>query len=415
MQKRAKKSSPKFSYPTQILWRADRDGKITYLNRQWQDCTGFSVQESLGLNFIRAISISDRDRFLSQWQQARDKQESTEIECTIKDKQGIDRPFIFVGEPFKMGSQDEICEWIGTFTSIEPISAIKANQSTSFAQIFAPQESEITLKENKPECYTVVDRDSRETKESKTDIAQARFRELCQLNIILFKIIALLEKRNQQLDRFSYLVSHDLKAPLRGIATLAEWIEQDLKDRLSSQTRLYLRLLGDRLRRMINLINGLLDYSRIDRVKVKPELVDVNILLKEVIDSLAPPSNFKIEIVGEMPVFTTERLLLERVFSNLIDNAIKHHNRPNGKIKIFVVNKENFYEFIVADNGPGISPEERERIFVIFQTLAVEDELQNTGIGLSIVKKILEDRGDKIELVSQLGRGSIFRFTWYKN
>ncbi len=340
---------------TQILWRADRDGKITYLDRQWHEYTGFSVQESLGLNFTKAISKSDRDRFLFQWQQAREKQERVEIECNLKNNDGIDRPFIFIAEPLKIGSKQEIEEWIGTFTSIL---AIKARESVT------------------------IDR---------------------------------LKKRNQELDRFSYIVSHDLKAPLRAIANLVEWIENDLQGRLNSQTKQYLQLLRDRVWRMDRLIGGLLDYSRSCYGSVNPELVDLNILLKEVIDSLAPPPSFQVEIIGEMPVFITHRLLLERVFSNLIENGIKHHDRPNGKIKISVEDKDSFYEFTVADDGPGILPQDRDKIFVIFETLATADKLQNTGIGLSIVKKIIEERGGKIELESPIGRGSIFRFIWYKN
>ncbi len=368
MDKRAKKSPSKSNYPVHIIWRADRDGNMTYLNGQWQEYTGFTLQESLGFNYIKAISISDRDRFLSQWQQARVKQKSTAIECNIVDLNGIDRLFIFFAEPLIRESTGEIFEWIGTFTNIE----------------------------NK--------------KPAKPSIA-----ELFQLNIILWKTIASVEKRNRELDRFCYFIAHDLKAPLRGISSIAEWLEIDLQDRLDSQSELYLKLLRDRLDRINNLINGLLDYCRLDRSAIKSELVDVNILLQEVIDSLAPPPNFQVEIVAQMPVFITERLLLERVFANLIDNAIKHHDRSHGKVEIFAVDRDSFYEFGVADDGPGISGSDRERIFIIFQTLQAKDELPNTGIGLSIVKKILTDRGDKIEVVSELGKGSIFRFTWSKN
>jgi signal transduction histidine kinase len=162
------------------------------------------------------------------------------------------------------------------------------------------------------------------------------------------------------------------------------------------------------------LINGLLKYSRSGRIRTELELVDVEVLLAEVIDSLAPPPEFTVKVMPGMPTLWTERLPLEQVFANLISNGIKHNHRRNGQIVISVEEQIDFYEFAVADNGSGIAPEFHEKVFVMFQTLEARDKVENTGIGLAIVKKIIEERGGTISLESEQNQGATFRFTWLK-
>ncbi len=169
------------------------------------------------------------------------------------------------------------------------------------------------------------------------------------------------------------------------------------------------------MHRLENLINGLLHYSRVGRLIAKPENVDVSQLLSEVIESLSPPSEFTIELEGKMPILVTERLPLQQVLTNLISNAIKHHYREDGKITISVQEQDEYYQFAISDDGPGIAPEYHEKVFVIFQTLEARDKSENTGIGLSIVKKAVEAQGGTIELESQVGQGTTFRFSWPKS
>ena len=245
-------------------------------------------------------------------------------------------------------------------------------------------------------------------------IIEARASELATLNTILLTTTAQLERRNTELDEFAYVASHDLKAPLRAIANLSEWIEEDLEDKLTEDTRHQMNLLRSRVHRMEALINGILEYSRVGRIKNQPEEVAVSSLLTEIIDSIAPPPEFAIEIEEEMPTLVTERLPLQQVFTNLISNAIKHHNRPDGKVKISVQDVGKFYQFAVADDGLGIAAEYQEKVFAIFQTLESRDRRDSTGIGLSIVKKIIENQGGKIQIESQVGQGTTFRFTWMK-
>lgn len=246
------------------------------------------------------------------------------------------------------------------------------------------------------------------------EAVQRKASELELLSAILAQTNTILEKRNQELDQFAYIVSHDLKAPLRAIANLSSWIEEDIQDKLDEETRHQMDLLRGRVRRMEALIDGLLQYSRVGRVKTSEEQVNVDNLLAEVIDSLAPPPAFTIAIAGPMPTLNTERLPLEQVFANLIGNAVKHHDRPDGRVTISVEDKGAFWEFAVADDGPGIAPQYHERVFGIFQTLESRDKVDSTGIGLSLVKKIVENQGGNIHLESQTGQGATFRFTWPK-
>ena len=243
---------------------------------------------------------------------------------------------------------------------------------------------------------------------------RSRAEELARLTTALAQTTAILEKRNVELDQFAYIVSHDLKAPLRAIANLSQWLEEDLEDHLTEDTRHQMELMRTRVHRMEALINGLLQYSRVGRLRTAMEPVDVEALLAEVIDSLAPPPTFTVKVMPGMPTLITERLPLEQVFANLISNGIKHNHRPDGQIVISVEDQTDFYEFAVADNGPGIPPEFHEKVFVMFQTLQARDTVENTGVGLAIVKKIIEDQGGTISLKSERDQGATFRFTWAK-
>jgi PAS domain S-box-containing protein len=243
---------------------------------------------------------------------------------------------------------------------------------------------------------------------------QARADELARLTAILAQTNTTLEHRNRELEQFAYVASHDLKAPLRAIANLSEWIEEDLDGQLPDENQHQMRLLRGRVLRMEALINGLLEYSRIGRTQSSVAQVAVADLIADVIDSLDPPDSFTIEVAPNLPTLETKAVLLRQVFANLISNAIKHHDRPDGRIQISSQEQKNHYEFTVADDGPGIAAEYHHKVFVIFQTLQARDTKESTGIGLSIVKKIVESEGGSIWLESQEGKGSIFSFTWPK-
>jgi len=255
--------------------------------------------------------------------------------------------------------------------------------------------------------------DIRERKQAEESL-RLRAQELNWTANSLAKTTNVLRKRNQELDQFAYVVSHDLKAPLRAIANLSSWIEEDLSDSMTEDNVHQMNLLRGRVHRMEGLIEGLLLYSRVGRIQVASETVKVEKLLAEIIDSLAPPSGFEVKVEPGMPTFVTERLPLQQVFANLIGNAIKHNRGESGHVKISVKELDNFYEFSVADDGPGIAAQYHDKVFVIFQTLEARDQVENTGIGLSLVKKIVEGQGGSISLESAEGEGATFRFTWPK-
>ncbi|ABW30017.1 sensor histidine kinase [Acaryochloris marina] len=236
--------------------------------------------------------------------------------------------------------------------------------------------------------------------------------ELAATNRILATANLTLADRNKELDQFTYVVSHDLKAPLRAIANLSEWIEEDLDEKLDEENRYQMNLLRKRVHRMEALINGLLQFSRVGRRQSTIETVRVGDLLADIIDSLAPPAEFKIEIVGPMPTLKTDTLQLQQVFSNLLSNAIKHHHQSEGHIRISEQKQLDFYEFMVSDDGPGIAEDYHDKIFKIFQVLDSRDATENTGIGLSIVKKIIESKGGSIQIESEVNHGTTFKFTW---
>lgn len=229
------------------------------------------------------------------------------------------------------------------------------------------------------------------------------------------RLISQLDKSNKELDQFAYVASHDLKAPLRGISNLSQWIEEDLADVITAEGKEQLALLRSRVNRMEGLINGILDYSRAGRVRTKTESVSVEKLLNDVVELSSAPESARVTIQPGMPELRTERTPLQQVFLNLIGNALKHAKRSDPEVHVRFKDTSDAYEFSIADNGPGIAPEYHERIWQIFQTLEPRDTVEGTGVGLSVVKKIVESKGGRAWLESSLGSGATFHFTWPKS
>ena len=230
----------------------------------------------------------------------------------------------------------------------------------------------------------------------------------------LARLAEALQRTNRELDQFAYITSHDLKAPLRGISNLSRWIEEDVGDRLTDEARGHLELMRGRVMRMESLIDAILAYSRAGRVKGKPEKVDVGALLRETIDLASPPPEFRVEAATDLPTLVADRTRLQQVFLNLISNAVKHHGRKDGRVTVTWEDAGPMVRFAVSDDGPGIDPRFHDRIFLIFQTLQPRDKVEGTGIGLALVKKIVESHGGTIQVESEEGKGATFRFTWPK-
>lgn len=352
----------------QIVWTTNAAGEVEDMP-YWQAYTGQTPAQVKGRGWLEAIHPDDRDHAAQAWQQALETKTLYDTEYRIRAADGNYRYFLVRGVPV-LGENNSIREWVGICSDIQ-------------------------------------------ARKSAEEALHNRANELTYLTAMLAQTNNALEKRNQELDQFAYVASHDLKAPLRAIANLSGWIEEDLSEVLTDETRHQMDLLRGRVHRMEALINGLLQFSRVGRLGTDKSLVSVGSILAEIIDSLAPPPSFTIEITP-MPTITTEKLALEQVFANLISNAIKHHPRQDGKIQISVQESESYYEFFVADDGKGIALEYHDKVFAIFQTLEARDKSENTGIGLAIVKKIVENQGGQIQLTSQEGQGAIFSFTWLK-
>jgi light-regulated signal transduction histidine kinase (bacteriophytochrome) len=225
-----------------------------------------------------------------------------------------------------------------------------------------------------------------------------------------------LERINAELDQFAYVVSHDLKAPLRAINNLSEWIEEDIGDLLEGDTKDQFRLLRGRVHRMESLINGILSYSRAGRIKTTKERFLVKSLVDDLCDTFSSKKPVEFILEGDQKLeLVTEKITLGQILQNLISNGIKYNDKPEIKITIGWKELDEGHEFFVKDNGPGISPEFHDKIFVIFQTLQARDEVESTGVGLAIVKKIMDEKGAKIRIESTMSSGTTFYFTWPGN
>ena len=356
---------------SEIVWSTDVDGQVVTELPDWGAFTGQSFDEYKGWGWLNAIHPEDQERTNLAWTESVRERRLHSDEHRLRRFDGIYRYMRIRGVPI-IGEDGVVREWVGIHTDID------------------------------------------ERKRAEEALAQ-RAEEQARLSKNLSATAVRLEERNRELEQFNYVVSHDLKAPLRAIGSLSEWIEEDLQDQLTDESRRNMNLLRARVYRLEALINGLLQYSRLGQTKLSFGLVPVAELLTEVIDSLGPPAGFTVTVEPPMPFLTTDRMLLGQVFTNLIDNAITHHDRPQGQVKITVSEQENFYRFSVSDNGPGIDERFYEKIFAIFQTLEPRDKRESTGIGLALVKRIIERQGGQSWVVSQVGEGSTFYFTWPKN
>ena len=219
-----------------------------------------------------------------------------------------------------------------------------------------------------------------------------------------------LKAANEELSNFAYVASHDLKAPLRGIGSLAHWLSTDYAERFDAEGREQMALLLSRVKRMDRLIDGVLQYSRVGRVKEGATQVDLNALVAETVDLLAPPPSMSVT-VEPLPTIEMERTRAQQLFQNLLSNAIQYMDKPRGEIRVDCRPAGAGWHFRVRDNGPGIERRHWERVFQLFQSLTKRNSSESTGIGLSLVKKIVEMHGGRIWLESEPGQGCTFHFT----
>ena len=335
----------------------DLDGRIVEVNPQLCSLHGYAPQEVLGRNateFIHPDSHALFERFVRQV--ARGRRFLEEATTLHKDGAAID------------------VEVTGTQFAVEG-----------------------------KQCLLAILRDIRDRKAAEA--------ELEALNYNLERTIQDMERSNHELREFAHVAAHDLKAPLRGIATLADWIEHDYAPCIDEQGRQSLALMQERVTRMTHLIDGILRYAEIGHGEPAFEPVDMQTLVTEVIEQVAPPAHVSVSVEGVLPSLPCDRVRLTQVFLNLISNAVKCSDKPTGEIRITAVEGPDAWEFRVADNGPGIEARHFDRIFQMFQTLSSGDRCESTGLGLAVVKKIVEMHGGSVWVESKVGSGSTFFFT----
>lgn len=341
---------------TEVLVQLDENGKIVFLNKAWETLTGYPVVDTLEKNWnVLPVPTDERNRVALMISEKVDS-----IEATIPIKTSNHAEKWLAVSLRQHTSTDHQAGYIGTFVDV----------------------TERVDAEKKMQAYT---RD--------------------------------LEKINAELDQFAYVVSHDLKAPLRAINNLSEWIEEDIEDLLEGDTKEQFKLLRGRVHRMEGLINGILSYSRAGRIKTAREQFLVRPVVEELTETFSnnKPTTFVMEGDPELEI-VSEKITLIQILQNLISNGIKYNDKAHIDITIgWADSGPDQVEFFVRDNGPGISPEFHDRIFVIFQTLQSRDEVESTGVGLAIVKKIIDEKGGQIRVESATDEGSTFFFTWPRN
>jgi len=229
-----------------------------------------------------------------------------------------------------------------------------------------------------------------------------------QLNAMALR----LQRSNRELEDFAYVVSHDLKAPLRGITSVSTWLKEDYAAKFDEEGKHQLDLLKSRALRMDALISGILQYSRVGSVEEPEHQEDLNLIVNEIIENLNVPPHIEIKIGEPLPSLKCQRVKMHQVFQNLISNAMKFSDKEKGEITVRCQNQGSVWQFCVEDNGTGIDPKNFEKVFKLFQTLDNQPRPENTGVGLALVKRIIELRGGRVWVESKLGEGSRFFFTW---
>lgn len=245
------------------------------------------------------------------------------------------------------------------------------------------------------------------------DYIKKQSEEIIKISRQREELLKNLEKQNQELNDYAHMVSHDLKSPLRTINTLASWIVEDSDGRLDDETKKSLGLIQYNVEKMDLLIKGILDYSSVDKHEAENRNIDCNQLLEEIIQTIMLPKNIEAQIMPNMPRIEGNYFRFRQLFQNIIENAVKYNDKEAGLIEIGCHEAKGEYTFHVKDNGKGIPKAYFDKIFNIFTKLDNNDN--SSGIGLSIVKKIVSFYNGRIWLESTENEGTTFYFTLPKH
>uniref|UniRef100_UPI00356A38F7 sensor histidine kinase n=1 Tax=Muriicola sp. TaxID=2020856 RepID=UPI00356A38F7 len=226
------------------------------------------------------------------------------------------------------------------------------------------------------------------------------------------ELLAELEESNKGLQEYAHIVSHDLKSPLRSISALATWLYDDYKDKLDDAGIYNLQMMQEKVEGMDKLIDGILKYSSIKSESLENSPVDLNTVVNEIREIIFIPDHVNVIIMDPLPTLEADATKMHQLFQNLIGNAVTNIDKEEGIVAIGVKEEKDHWEFYIRDNGVGIPEEYHEKIFKIFQSIGNEE--RSTGIGLSIVKKIIDLYQGEIWLESEVGQGTTFFFTLKK-
>ena len=218
-----------------------------------------------------------------------------------------------------------------------------------------------------------------------------------------------LKHQNEQLSDYAHLVSHDLKSSIRSLSALLTWVKEDCGEKIGEESVSNLNLMEAKIEKMDKFLEDIINYSEIRAIDLKTNTIDLNEKVIKIIDSIDIPKNIKIVITDKLPVLKADARMLGQVFQNLLSNAVNFMDKEEGLVEVAVKDAEDFYTFSIKDNGPGIPKEYHEKIFKIFTTLGYHEE--STGMGLSIVKRVIDLYGGEIWLESEVSKGTTFYFT----
>ncbi|MCF2446266.1 PAS domain S-box protein [Dyadobacter sp. CY345] len=458
---------------SEVLIQLNKDGKIIYLNNAWKKVTGFEISESLNKNWKEFHVSQDAQNTLNLLFTGQIKS----IQETFILKTGDNKEkWLELTMSAQLSSKNDILGFIGTLSDITARKKQEAeinrmvdwfNESSEAVQVsddqgkllFINQEAARRLGKSQEEVIgthisgiekifedhaawqehvetlkgmsKMMINGVHKRQDGSTFPVEASVKyyesegqgyilafiqdisERVEAEMKLKSYMRDLERINAELDQFAYVVSHDLKAPLRAINNLSEWIEEDITDLLEGDTKDQFRLLRGRVHRMEGLINGILSYSRAGRIKTNKEKFLVKSVIDDLCETFSSKKQIEFKLEGNPDLeMVSEKITLIQILQNLISNGIKYNDKPDIEITIGWKNNNHELEFFVRDNGPGISPEFHDKIFVIFQTLQSRDEFESTGVGLAIVKKILDEKHARIWIESTMGIGTTFHFTW---
>jgi PAS domain S-box-containing protein len=330
------------------LVEVDNDDNILFANQAFGDMSGFSLAELIGKNASALLLTNKNDTIIKEKLELRKTNKSDSYEVNVKTKNGEVRKWLISGAPNR-NFNGEIKGSVGIHLDI----------------------TEQKKMENEKE-----------------------------------KLLQKLAKQNEYLNEYAHVVSHDLKSPLRSIHALLSWIQEDNEKEFSGQTQEYLNQIREKVERMDNLIQGILTYSKIEAQKRTAEQTDLNEVVRSTLETIHIPKNIVVSITNVLPTMETDSFIMYQLFQNLISNAVTYNDKQNGVVEIASTESNKHYIFTVKDNGIGIDIKYQNKIFQIFESYS--KNAQSTGIGLAIVKKIVDQCDGKIWLESQVGIGTTF-------